>query len=122
MVEAEPPLGPEPGPHLSEFAHPEAEVRQEVRIPGRRYPSTIGGIVYLVVLGSAAAGIVLSTTGRWLPGMWWLGGALLAAAVVRLLLPERQAGMLHVRRRLVDVALLALLGVGVIIAATSIPG
>ncbi|CUR59052.1 conserved membrane hypothetical protein [metagenome] len=120
-AEPEPEIGPTPGPQLSEFAHPEIEVRQPVLVPGRRYPSTLGGLVYLLVLGSAVAGIVLSTTGRWRLGMWWLGTALLAAAVVRLLLPERQAGMLHVRRRLVDVVLLVLLGGGVLVAAASIP-
>ncbi|MGD9960291.1 DUF3017 domain-containing protein [Nocardioides sp.] len=119
---ADPVEGPPPGPHLSEFAHPEVEVVQQPRTVGRRYPSTVGGVVYLLVLGSAGAGLVLTSTGRWRVGMLWLGSALLGAAVARLLLPERQAGMLHIRRRLVDVVLLVLLGAGVLIAAASLPG
>ncbi len=110
-----------PGPRLSEYAHPEEEVPQEVRTPGRGYPSTIGGLVYLVVLGTTLVGVALASTGRWRVGMLWVGASLLAAAVVRLLIPEGQAGMLHVRRRLVDVLILVLLGGGLLAAAASIP-
>jgi hypothetical protein len=112
---------PSTGPHLSEFARPEQEVSQDDGRLGRRYPSTLGGLFYLIVLGSAVAGIALSAAGRWHAGMIWLGGSLLAAAVVRLVLPESQAGMLHVRRRLVDVALLLVLGGGVLAAAAAVP-
>jgi hypothetical protein len=45
-----------------------------------------------------------------------IAGALLAGAVARMVLPEGRAGMLGSRRRLVDVAALATLGVGLLIA------
>jgi len=108
---------PQDGPELSEFADPEAEVEQEVR----RHPSTVGGVVYLVVLAATLAGIGISMTGRWRSGILWIGTSFLGAAAVRLVLPEDQAGMLHVRRRLVDVVLFAGLGVGLLLAAASVP-
>jgi len=102
------------GPELSEYADPTAEVDQQVR----RYPSTIGGLLYLLVLGAAAFGIALSLTGHWRASIVWIGSALLAGAFFRLVLPESQAGMLHVRRRLVDVALLVVLGGALLITVS----
>src|SRR6266508_1741861 len=93
-------------PELSEYADPAVEVDQQVR----RHPSTIGGLLYLVVLGAAAFGVAIALTGRWRASIVWIGSSLLAGAFFRLVLPESQAGMLHVRRRLVDVALLVVLG------------
>lgn len=89
--------------------------------PGRRYPSTIGGAFYLMVLLAAGAGLVIVADGNWRLGIKWIGGSLVFAAVVRLVLPAHDAGMLAVRRRLVDVTLL--LGVGVLLwfLSTSIP-
>jgi len=111
------PVEPEPAadsPALSEYAHPEVEVAQEVR----RHPSTIGGLLFLLVLGSALAGVGISLTGRWRAGIVWIGVALLVGAFFRLVLPESQAGMLHVRRRLVDVALLVVLGGALLITVS----
>jgi hypothetical protein len=45
----------------------------------------------------------------------------LAAALARIVLPERRAGMLVSRRRLVDVAVLAALGTGLLVAALVLP-
>ena len=46
---------------------------------------------------------------------------LLAAALVRLALPERRAGMLVSRRRVADVAVLAALGIGLLVAGLVLP-
>ena len=46
---------------------------------------------------------------------------LLAAALVRLALPERWAGMLASRRRLADVAVLAAFGIGLLVAGLVLP-
>ena len=45
-----------------------------------------------------------------------IAGALLAGAIARVVLPEGRAGMLGSRRRLIDVAALAALGVGLLVA------
>jgi hypothetical protein len=46
---------------------------------------------------------------------------MLVAALVRLALPERRAGMLVARRRLADVAVLAAFGVGLLVAGLVLP-
>ena len=118
---AQGPEEPEDEPELSEFAHPDLEVPQEFDPEARRYPSTIGGAAYLLVLGVTLSSLAVITTGRWRLGVLWIGCALLGAAAARLVLPEEQAGMLHVRRRLVDVVILIGLGAGLLIAGAAIP-
>jgi hypothetical protein len=53
-----------------------------------------------------------------------IAGALLAGSLARLVLPESKAGMLGSRRRLVDVAVLGILGVGLLVAGliAKVPG
>jgi hypothetical protein len=108
-------------PELSEFAHPEIEIPERADAELRRYPSTIGGVLFLLALGGTLAGVGIMTTGKWRLGVLWMGASLLGAAAARLVLPENQAGMLHVRRRLVDVVLLVGLGVGLVVSAAAIP-
>jgi hypothetical protein len=50
-----------------------------------------------------------------------VAGIMLAAALARLVLPERRAGMLVSRRRLVDVPVLTALGAGLLIAGLVLP-
>jgi hypothetical protein len=50
-----------------------------------------------------------------------VAGILLAAAVARLVLPERRAGMLASRRRLADVAAFTVLGVALLVAGLVFP-
>ncbi len=50
-----------------------------------------------------------------------VAGILLAAALVRLALPERRAGMLVSRRRLADVAVMAAFGIGLLVAGLVLP-
>jgi hypothetical protein len=50
-----------------------------------------------------------------------LAGVLLAAAVARLALPDRRAGLLASRRRLSDVAAFAALGLGLLVAGLFFP-
>ena len=50
-----------------------------------------------------------------------VAGILFAAALARLALPERRAGMLASRRRLADVAVLTALGVGLLVAGLMLP-
>jgi hypothetical protein len=87
----------------------------------RRYPSTVGGALYLAVLGACVLGIVLAVTGDWRLGIRVVAVSLLGAAALRLVLRERDAGMLAVRHKLVDVAVLAAMGALIYFLAVDIP-
>jgi len=86
-----------------------------------RKPSTIGGVIYLGVLVAALAGIAVAAAGAWRTGVSWLAVALITAAVTRLLLSDDNAGMLRVRRKLLDAVILAGAGVLLLFLAASIP-
>jgi hypothetical protein len=77
---------------------------------------------YLIVLAGVAVG--LSVAGQGTPhagrGAAVVGGVLLAAAVARLLLPPRYAGLLASRSKALDVAAFAVLGAAVLGAALSL--
>jgi cation transport ATPase len=88
---------------------------------GRRYPSTIGGIFYLVVLAVTAVGIGIVATGDWRVGIRWVAGGLVFASLVRGVLPTRDAGMLAVRHRAVDCVMLAVVGIVLLFLASTIP-
>ena len=75
----------------------------------------------LAVLVVVAVGLLVVTVGHWRAGIVLIGLALLAAAVLRLLLPVRRAGFLAVRSRPVDVALLAGTGVLLTVIVLTIP-
>ena len=87
----------------------------------RRRPSTVGGAVYIVVLAAAGVGLSIVSRGNWRLGVKWIAASLVVAAAVRLALPAREAGMLAVRRRLLDVALLAAVGAGLWFLSVNIP-
>ena len=87
----------------------------------RRYPSTIGGAFYLLVLLITVAGLAVAALSDWRVGIRMLGGALLLASAVRAVLSPRDAGMLAVRHKALDVLLLAGLGAALIFLASSIP-
>jgi hypothetical protein len=96
--------------------------------PARRRRAALAGrqpygAAYLVVI----CGVALSLSYLWRGPQNVRGGALavavmlLAAAVARLVLPERRAGMLASRRRLVDVAAFSALGVALLVAGLVFP-
>jgi Protein of unknown function (DUF3017) len=88
----------------------------------RRYPSTIGGAFYLGILIATAIGIgIVYRSHDWRVGVRVVAGALLAAALLRLVLPQRDAGMLAVRSRAVDVGLLVVVGGALLFLSGSIP-
>jgi hypothetical protein len=116
--ESVPPISAE---DLVDGDHPEDGGEFEGEPEERRYPSTIGGAFYLLVLMITVAGLTVAALDDWRVGIRMLGGALLLAAVVRVVLSPRDAGMLAVRHKALDVGLLAGLGVALILLATSIP-
>lgn len=87
----------------------------------RRYPSTIGGLCYLLVLVAALVGLGTVVWGPWRLGVQWIGAALIGGAACRVLLPTVDAGMLAVRHKAVDATLLVAVGTVVIVLARTIP-
>ena len=87
----------------------------------RRYPSTIGGACYLGVLIAASVGLALVVWEDWRVGLRVIAGSLAAAGLLRLVLPRRDAGMLAVRGRAVDVGLLVGTAVALYYLAGDIP-
>ena len=87
----------------------------------RRYPSTIGGAFYLSILAAAGTALVIAARSDWRLGTEVLGGSLIVAALLRLVLANRDAGMLAVRNRFVDALLLGGTGAALITLAASIP-
>lgn len=87
----------------------------------RRYPSTIGGAFYLLVLAATAVGMCIVVWGNWRTGVRWIGAALVFGALVRLVLPSRDAGMLAVRSKWLDALLLSGVGAALFFLAATIP-
>ncbi len=87
----------------------------------RRYPSTIGGMFYLLVLVAVGVAIVVAALDEWRTGIRVMGGALVFGAFVRLVLRARDAGMLAVRHKVLDAVILLVLGGLLIFLAGSIP-
>lgn len=91
------------------------------RAPRRYAPATIGGFCYLAILGGTLAGVVVAATSDWRLGITIISGVLGFAAVMRLALPEKDAGMLAIRHRFLDVAILLAIGITLFLLAQTIP-
>ncbi|MBM7519007.1 DUF3017 domain-containing protein [Nocardioides nitrophenolicus] len=66
-------------------------------------------------------GLVVAGASDWRVGLRIMSGGLAAAALLRLGLPEKDAGMLAVRHRLLDVGILLAVAIGLVLLAGSIP-
>lgn len=76
---------------------------------------------WLVVAGVCAALLIMRLgTHDLRSGTFVLAGVLLIAAIARLVLPDRLAGMLSSRRRLFDAAIFAVLGIGLLAAGLGV--
>jgi hypothetical protein len=75
----------------------------------------------LAVLVAVGVGLGMVALEHWRRGLVVIGCSLVAAALLRLLLPVRRVGFLAVRSRTVDVVLLAGMGVAVVVAALTVP-
>jgi hypothetical protein len=74
------------------------------------------GMVMLI----AAVGMVRVLTQHWREGAVLLGGALIVAALLRMLLPTERVGLLAVRSRPIDVLCYTTFGVVMIVIAMTI--
>jgi len=75
----------------------------------------------LLVLLLVGVGIVLVLQWHWRRGAMVIGGATGLAGLLRLVLPERWAGLLVLRRRFWDVAVLGATGLAMIVLAPLVP-
>jgi len=75
----------------------------------------------IAVLAAVAGGLAAAALDRWRVGTFLIGAALLLAAGLRLTLRERQAGLLVVRSRGFDAAVLLVLGFSLVALANTIP-
>lgn len=107
------------GPIGPDEVDPETGLRPHSLQPRR--PRTLGGAVYLAVLGVCAGALMVIFLGQWRPGMTLLGGAFVAAAIARAAIPDASAGMLHLRRKAIDVPTLLLIGGSLVALAVAIP-
>ena len=113
-----------PVPSTQEIAEELETAAEEIETAAeeeRRYPSTIGGAFYLLVLAAGTLGIAIVWGGDWRLGIRCLAGALSFAALLRLALPARDAGMLAVRHRFLDALVLGGVGAALFFLAATIP-
>jgi hypothetical protein len=86
-------------------------------------PSKLAWLPYLIVLAGAAAGMLVAWQGSKYAarGAGLIGASLLVAALARLILPERYAGLLASRRKASDVLGFAVFGAAVLAVAIALP-
>lgn len=113
------PVGEESDDDLPLHAQPLPPERRPVT--ELKKPRHIGGVVYLVVLAGALAGVVVAALGAWRTGISWLALSLIGGAAARLALPTSLAGMLEVRRKSLDVTILAVIGAVLLVLVATIP-
>lgn len=76
---------------------------------------------FLLVLCGVLAGLAVVAADRFRVGSGVLTASVLVAAVLRVVLPERDAGLLVVRSRAVDVLVLGVLGAGLAVLTVVVP-
>lgn len=76
----------------------------------------------LLVLVVVGAGMVLAELHHWRRGSFVIGGAMLLAAFLRAVLPDRLAGLLVVRSKWLDLVAMISLGVAICVLALLVPG
>ena len=82
-----------------------------------------GWLPYLIVAAGVAAGLYVAWQGsrHAAAGVAVVGCSLLAAALARLMLPDRYAGLLASRRKASDVLAFAVLGTAILAVVLSLP-
>jgi hypothetical protein len=105
----------------------QAAGRRTVGGPGRPGPARTrwwAQLPYWISLALVLAGLAWIWYGgsrRVRDGTLTLAGAMFVAAFARLVLPETRAGLLVSRRRVVDVAVLAALAIGLLVTGLVLP-
>ena len=91
--------------------------------PAPKANQIVTWLPYLIVLAGAVTGLFIAWQGTRYAGRGaaTVGAALLVAAVARLALPPRYAGLLASRGKAMDVAAFAVFGAAVLAVAASLP-
>lgn len=85
-----------------------AAASSEQPVPVRQWPM-------VAVMTTVAVGLAVTVLGAFRPGVVTIGAALLLGSVLRLALPD--VGLLAVRSRYTDVALMGVLGLAIVLLA-----
>jgi Protein of unknown function (DUF3017) len=103
--------------------HRAARTARTTRAARAPRPSKLAWLPYLIVLAGAAAGMFVVWQGSKYAGRGAgiIGVSLLVAALARLILPERYAGLLASRRKASDVLGFAAFGAAVLAVAIALP-
>ena len=75
-----------------------------------------------IVLLVLAIGFLLVFTWHWRKGAVVIGGAVFLGALLRLVLPPQLAGLLVVRSKFIDVAIMGFLGLAIMLLGVVVPG
>lgn len=87
--------------------------------PADSYPSSPWAL--LVVLVAVGVGVGYAVMEHWRRAALMVAGAMMLGAALRLVLPRRMAGLLVVRRRSIDVTVMALVGIAITVSAFVVP-
>jgi hypothetical protein len=115
---------PAPPPAVAAAGSRMARRRASRARAGGAHAGTVGVVAYLAVVVCIAAGLYISWRqgsnggGK---GAVAAGAALLVAAVARMLLPGKLAGLLASRRRVTDVLTLTVFGAGLLVTGLVLP-
>ena len=115
---------PPPVPHNAVPAAPAGHrATRTTRADRDPRPSKLAWLPYLIVLAGAATGMLIAWQGSKYVGRGaaLIGASLLVAALARLILPERYAGLLASRRKASDVLGFAVFGAAVLAVAIALP-
>ena len=115
---------PPPVPHDAVPAAPAGHrATRTTRADRDPRPSKLAWLPYLIVLAGTAAGMLVVWQGSKYAarGAGLIGASLLAAALARLILPARYAGLLASRRKASDVLGFAVFGAAVLAVAIALP-
>ncbi len=99
---------------------PERQDDDDIAVaPGpQRHP---GEWPFEIVLAGVVLGVGVVVVDGFRTGLLLAGAAVLLGAVLRAVLPERRAGLLVVRSRVVDVLTLAVMGGALVTLAVAVP-
>ena len=121
--DAAPAAPPTPAAPASHRAARTTRTTRTTRAARDPRPSKLAWLPYLTVLAGTAAGMFVVWHGSKYAGRGaaLIGASLLAAALARLILPERYAGPLVTRRKASDVLGFAVFGAAVLAVAIALP-